>query len=58
MSHYSENDNNLLRHRPEVKAIHRKTLRRRRLSKGFTYLVAILILLWIVVPFGSLVPWH
>lgn len=34
----------------EVKAIHRKMLRRRRLSKGFTYLVAILILLWIVVP--------
>ena len=34
----------------EVKAIHRKMLRRQKISKGFTYLVAILIILWILVP--------
>jgi multiple sugar transport system permease protein len=34
----------------EVKAIHRKMLRRQKISKGFGYLVAIIILLWILVP--------
>ena len=34
----------------EVRAIHRKMKRRQKISKGFTYLVGILILLWILVP--------
>jgi multiple sugar transport system permease protein len=34
----------------EVRAIHRKMLRKQKISKGFTYGVAILILLWILVP--------
>lgn len=35
---------------PEVKAIHRQMLRRRRRSRLFTYLVGILIALWILLP--------
>ena len=34
----------------EVRAIHRRMKRRQKISKGFTYLVGILILLWILVP--------
>lgn len=34
----------------EVRAIHRQMLRRRRLNRAFTYVVAILISLWILVP--------
>ncbi|HEY3475065.1 MAG TPA: carbohydrate ABC transporter permease [Anaerolineales bacterium] len=35
---------------PEVKAIHRRMLRRQRLSRALTYLVGILISLWVLVP--------
>lgn len=35
---------------PEVKAIHRKMLRRQRLGRAFTYLVGILISLWVLIP--------
>lgn len=35
---------------PEVRAIHRRMIRRRRLGRAFTYLVAILLVLWILVP--------
>src|SRR5215216_3845863 len=35
---------------PEVKAIHRRMLRRQRLSRALTYLVGILISLWVVIP--------
>jgi multiple sugar transport system permease protein len=35
---------------PEVKAIHRAMQRRRRISRGLTYLVAILLCLWILLP--------
>jgi multiple sugar transport system permease protein len=35
---------------PEVKAIHRRMLRRQRLSRAFTYLVAILLSLWVLIP--------
>jgi multiple sugar transport system permease protein len=35
---------------PEVKAIHRRMLRRQRLSRGLTYLVGILISLWVLIP--------
>ncbi|NUM48052.1 MAG: carbohydrate ABC transporter permease [Anaerolineales bacterium] len=35
---------------PEVRAVHRKMLRRRALSRGLTYLVAILIALWFLIP--------
>ena len=35
---------------PEVKAIHRQMLRRQRRSRMFTYLVGILIALWILLP--------
>jgi multiple sugar transport system permease protein len=35
---------------PEVKAIHRRMLRRRRLTRALTYLVAILISLWVLIP--------
>ena len=35
---------------PEVKAIHRRMLRRQRLSRTLTYLVGILISLWVLIP--------
>lgn len=35
---------------PEVKAIHRRMLRRQRLTRGLTYLVGILISLWVLIP--------
>jgi multiple sugar transport system permease protein len=35
---------------PEVKAIHRRMLRRRRLTRALTYLVGILISLWVLIP--------
>jgi multiple sugar transport system permease protein len=35
---------------PEVKAIHRRMLRRQRLSRGLTYLLGILISLWVLIP--------
>jgi multiple sugar transport system permease protein len=35
---------------PEVKAIHRRMQRRRKISRGFTYLIAILLSLWILIP--------
>jgi multiple sugar transport system permease protein len=35
---------------PEVRAIHRRMLRRQRLARALTYLVAILISLWVLVP--------
>jgi multiple sugar transport system permease protein len=35
---------------PEVKAIHRRMQRRRKISRGFTYLLAILLSLWILLP--------
>ena len=35
---------------PEVKAIHRRMQRRRRLARALTYLVGILISLWVLVP--------
>ena len=35
---------------PEVKAIHRRMLRRQRLTRALTYLVGILISLWVLVP--------
>ena len=34
----------------EVKVIHRRMLRRQRLNRGLTYLVAFFIVLWILVP--------
>ena len=50
MSTLTESGGNIVQASAEVRAIHRKMLRRRKISKGFTYLVAILILLWILVP--------
>ncbi|MGB8983956.1 MAG: carbohydrate ABC transporter permease [Anaerolineales bacterium] len=35
---------------PEVKAIHRRMLRRQRLRRGLTYLLGILISLWVLIP--------
>ena len=35
---------------PEVKAIHRKMQRRQQLGRALTYLVSILISLWVLVP--------
>jgi multiple sugar transport system permease protein len=35
---------------PEVKAIHRRMLRRQRLSRALTYLLGILISLWVLIP--------
>lgn len=35
---------------PEVKAIHRRMLRRQRLTQGVVYLVGIIISLWVIVP--------
>src|SRR5574342_344225 len=35
---------------PEVKAIHRRMLRRQHLTRALTYLVAILISLWVLIP--------
>ena len=35
---------------PEVKAIHRRMLRRQRLTRALTYLVAILLALWVLIP--------
>ena len=35
---------------PEVKAIHRRMLRRQRLGRVFTYFVAILLSLWVLIP--------
>jgi multiple sugar transport system permease protein len=35
---------------PEVKAIHRRMLRRRRLSRALSYLVGIIISLWVLIP--------
>jgi multiple sugar transport system permease protein len=35
---------------PEVKAIHRRMLRRQRLTRALTYLVGILISLWVLIP--------
>jgi multiple sugar transport system permease protein len=35
---------------PEVKAIHRRMLRRHRLTRALTYLVGILISLWVLIP--------
>jgi multiple sugar transport system permease protein len=35
---------------PEVKALHRRMLRRRRLSRALTYVVGIALALWILVP--------
>jgi multiple sugar transport system permease protein len=35
---------------PEVKAIHRRMLRRQRLTRALTYLVAILLSLWVLIP--------
>ncbi len=35
---------------PEVRALHRRMLWRRRLSRGFTYFVGILLALWILAP--------
>ncbi|NOX63059.1 MAG: carbohydrate ABC transporter permease [Chloroflexi bacterium] len=35
---------------PEVRALHRRMLWRRRLSRGFTYFVGILLAVWILAP--------
>jgi multiple sugar transport system permease protein len=35
---------------PEVRAIHRRMIRRQRLARGFTYMVGILISLWVLIP--------
>ena len=35
---------------PEVKAIHRRMLRRQRLTRALTYLIGILISLWVLIP--------
>ena len=35
---------------PEVKAIHRRMLRRQRLGRALTYLIGILISLWVLIP--------
>jgi multiple sugar transport system permease protein len=35
---------------PEVKAIHRRMLRRQRLGRAMTYLLGILISLWVLIP--------
>jgi multiple sugar transport system permease protein len=35
---------------PEVKAVHRRMLRRQRLARGLTYLVGTLISLWVLIP--------
>jgi multiple sugar transport system permease protein len=35
---------------PEVRAVHRRMQRRQRLARGLTYLVGILISLWVLIP--------
>ncbi|MFV1971007.1 MAG: carbohydrate ABC transporter permease [Acidimicrobiia bacterium] len=35
---------------PEVRAIHRRMLRRKRINRGLTYLLALMIALWVLVP--------
>lgn len=35
---------------PEVRAIHQKMLRRRRLSRAMVYVIAILLSLWVLIP--------
>ena len=35
---------------PEVQAIHRRMLRRQRLRRAFTYLLGILLSLWVIIP--------
>jgi multiple sugar transport system permease protein len=35
---------------PEVKAVHRRMRRRQALARGLTYLVGILISLWVLIP--------
>ena len=35
---------------PEVKAIHRRMLRRQQLGRALTYAVGILISLWVLIP--------
>ncbi len=41
---------NVVQVSPEVKAIHRRMLRRQRLTRALTYLVGILISLWVLIP--------
>lgn len=50
MSDVAEQKRPIVEASEDVKAIHRQMLRRQRLGRAFTYLVGILIVLWILVP--------
>jgi multiple sugar transport system permease protein len=50
MSTVTETNGSAAQASAEVRTIHRKMQRRQKINKGFTYLVGILILLWILVP--------
>ncbi|MEA3440157.1 MAG: carbohydrate ABC transporter permease [Chloroflexota bacterium] len=50
MSTIDLNNSTTVQASEEVQAIHRRMLRRQRLNRALTYLVAFLIILWILVP--------
>ena len=50
MSSVTESGNTAVTASAEVQAIHRKMLRRQKINRGFAYLIAILIVLWILIP--------
>ena len=50
MTTLAETPKNTVQASPEVKAIHRKMLRQQQLGRALTYLVGILISLWVLIP--------
>lgn len=50
MTNALETQASTVRVSPEVKAIHRRMLRRQRLARAVTYVVAILLSLWVLIP--------
>lgn len=50
MSAMGESNHTTIQASEEVRAIHRQMLRRQRINRGFAYLVAFLIVLWILIP--------
>lgn len=50
MSALTENGQTMVQATEEVQAIHRRMLRRQKINRAFAYLVAFLIVLWILVP--------
>jgi multiple sugar transport system permease protein len=50
MSTLVENKQTTVQATEEVQAIHRRMLRRQKLNRGFAYLAAFLIVLWILIP--------